>query len=140
MVYLTDEEKHRIFEGVKPMLTEWAGGVNLFPTSCYGVRLVRPSLPPSALACLLAHSLARQPTPTEQYHNGSWLREHVDTGDTHIISAIMNIDQDVREDWHLTFVDHNGDRHYITIEVGGAARACLLGLAFFAARVLSPLH
>lgn len=41
MIYLTDDEKHRIFEGVKPMLTEWAGGVNLVPTSCYGVRLVR---------------------------------------------------------------------------------------------------
>lgn len=55
--------------------------------------------------------------PPPQYHNGSWLREHVDTGDTHIISAIMNIDQDVREDWHLTFIDHNGDRHYIALEV-----------------------
>lgn len=55
--------------------------------------------------------------PPPQYHNGSWLREHVDTGDTHIISAIMNIDQDVREDWHLTFIDHNGDRHYIALQV-----------------------
>ena len=69
-----------------------------------------------------------------QYHNGSWLREHVDTGDTHIISAIMNIDQDVEEDWHLTFIDHNGDRHYITLEVrlwlvasGCACRACMGG-------------
>lgn len=46
MIYLTDEEKRRIFEGVKPMLTEWAGGVNLVPTSCYGVRLVSERLPP----------------------------------------------------------------------------------------------
>lgn len=29
----------------------------------------------------------------------------------------MNIDQDAREDWHLTFIDHNGDRHYIALEV-----------------------
>lgn len=90
MVYLTDQDKDIIFAGVKPLLAEWAGNVNLVPTSCYGVR---------------------------SYHNGSWLREHVDTGDTHIISAIMQIDQDVEEDWHLTFVDHNGDRHYIAMEV-----------------------
>lgn len=41
MIYLTDNEKRRIFDGVKPMLTEWAGGLTLIPTSCYGVRLVR---------------------------------------------------------------------------------------------------
>lgn len=41
MIYLTDDEKRRIFEGVQPMLTEWAGNVKLVPTSCYGVRLVR---------------------------------------------------------------------------------------------------
>lgn len=63
-------------------------------------------------------TIINRPThPHTQYHNGSWLREHVDTGDTHIISAIMNIDQDVREDWHLSFIDHNGDRHYIALQV-----------------------
>lgn len=41
MIYLNDDEKRRIFEGVQPMLTEWAGNVKLVPTSCYGVRLVR---------------------------------------------------------------------------------------------------
>ncbi len=104
MVYLTDSEKHKIFAAMQPDLTEWAGGVTLIPTSCYGVRI---------------------------YHNGSWLREHVDTGETHIISAIMNIDQEVDEDWLLTFIDHNGDRHFITLAPGDAlyyeSASCLHG-------------
>jgi hypothetical protein len=89
MVYLTDQQKERIFEGLRPIMEEWAGGVELKGTSCYGVRT---------------------------YYNGSWLREHVDTGNTHIISGIMQIAQDMVEPWPLTFVDHYGDRHYITME------------------------
>ena len=45
MIYLTDHEKRKVFDGVKGMLTEWAGGVNLVPTSCYGVRLVSRACP-----------------------------------------------------------------------------------------------
>ena len=104
MVYLTDAEKNQIFRAMNPALSEWAGGVKLFPSAVYGVRI---------------------------YHNGSWLREHVDTGDTHIISAIMNIAQEVEEDWLLTFIDHNGDRHFITLEPGDAlyyeSASCLHG-------------
>lgn len=47
MVYLTDEDKRHVFNGLKPLLEDWAGGVSLKPTSCYGVRM---------------------------YYNGSWLR------------------------------------------------------------------
>jgi len=104
MVYLTESEKNQIFAAMKPDLTEWAGGAELFPTSVYGVRI---------------------------YRNGSWLREHVDTGDTHIISAIMNIAQEAEEDWLLTFIDHNGDRHFIALEPGDAlyyeSASCLHG-------------
>ncbi len=148
MIYLTDHEKQRIFKGVKPMLTEWAGGVKLVETSCYGVRLVRgePTADRSMtrLSSLLSPFVPPPPCQTHQYHNGSWLREHVDTGDTHIISAIMNIDQDVREDWHLSFIDHNGDRHYIALQV----RPALLLVAHSRKRkestacdrLLTPIH
>lgn len=68
MVYLDDHQKARLFDIMKPILEEWAGGVPLTGTSCYGIR---------------------------SYQNGSILREHCDTGDTHIISAIMQVAQDV---------------------------------------------
>ena len=39
---------------------------------------------------------------------GSSLLQHVDKLPSHIISAILQIDQKVDEDWPLTLVDHEG--------------------------------
>ncbi len=36
-----------------------------------------------------------------KYNNGSVLRMHVDTVETHVVSAIINVDQGVEEDWPL---------------------------------------
>jgi len=40
--------------------------------------------------------------------SGSILLQHVDKLPSHIISAILQIDQKVDEDWPLTLVDHEG--------------------------------
>jgi len=69
MVYLTDSEKQELFDIIGPLLEEWIGGKTpLTPTSCYGVRA---------------------------YQGGAVLREHYDKFGTHIVSAIMQVDQDV---------------------------------------------
>lgn len=83
--------KREIFDSLKPILEEWSGVDELLPTSCYGIRL---------------------------YPRGSILRNHVDTGSTHIISAIMNIDQQVDEPWPLNIYDHDGNAHDILMEPG----------------------
>ena len=31
---------------------------------------------------------------------------HVDTVGTHVVSAIINVDQDVEQDWPLLILDH----------------------------------
>lgn len=41
------------------------------------------------------------------------LRDHVDIGETHIVSAIINVDQDVDKDWPLMILDHDGNRHMV---------------------------
>lgn len=38
----------------------------------------------------------------------------MDIGETHIISAILNVDQDVDRDWPLMILDHDGDRHMVS--------------------------
>ena len=43
-----------------------------------------------------------------KYTNGSVLRMHVDTVGTHVVSAIINVDQDVEKDWPLLILDHDG--------------------------------
>ncbi len=44
---------------------------------------------------------------------------HVDTCSTHVVSAIMNIDQGgMRKDWPLLILDHDGNEHNITMKPG----------------------
>ena len=43
-----------------------------------------------------------------RYTNGSWLTTHVDRFNTHVISAILNIGQQVEEDWPLYIKDNDG--------------------------------
>ena len=43
---------------------------------------------------------------------------HVDTANTHVISAIINVDQDVDEPWRLLILDHEENEHWITMEPG----------------------
>ena len=43
-----------------------------------------------------------------RYTRGAVLLQHVDRVPSHIISAILQIDQKVDENWPLTLVDHKG--------------------------------
>ncbi len=43
---------------------------------------------------------------------------HVDTVNTHVVSAIINVDQDVDEDWPLLILDHDGNEHNIIMQPG----------------------
>ena len=52
------------------------------------------------------------------YQDQSYLKLHTDTYTTHIISAIVNIAQDVREEWPLIIYDHYGNEHKIYMKPG----------------------
>lgn len=43
---------------------------------------------------------------------------HVDTVNTHVVSAIINVDQDVDEDWPLLILDHDGNEHNLIMQPG----------------------
>jgi len=80
MVFLPGHLKTKIFDTVRPILEEWCGQP-LIPTSCYGIRV---------------------------YKNDSYLRSHVDILQTHAISAILQVSQDVDEPWGLQIHNHAG--------------------------------
>ena len=82
--------KTRLVKEVGKTFEEWYGG-KLIATSIYGVR---------------------------RYFEGSILRMHVDTIVTHAVSAIINIGQQVDEDWPLVILDHHGREHSIIMEPG----------------------
>jgi hypothetical protein len=99
---------------MKPILEEWSG-----TKLEYIVRTMRPRWRAcmaraalSAIAGPLAchHSALRAQTMDgiRQYYRGSILKKHVDRIETHIISCILNVAQDVDSDWELEVLDHKG--------------------------------
>jgi len=53
-----------------------------------------------------------------KYNNGSVLRMHVDTVNTHVVSAIINVDQEVEQDWPLLILDHSDNEHRVVMRAG----------------------
>jgi len=88
IIKLPDTLRPRIFEQLQPILEQWSQ-LSLKPTSCYGIRV---------------------------YKNNSILEDHVDRVQTHVISAILQIDQDVDEPWPLNIHSHDGRRHSIVLQ------------------------
>ena len=80
-----------LFHGLRPLFESWSG-VKLEGTACYGIRT---------------------------YTNGSTLAPHVDTVETHAVSAIINIEQvNMRKPWPLEIKDHEGVFRKVRIKPG----------------------
>eukprot|EP00008_Paramoeba_atlantica_P010164 CAMPEP_0201488686 /NCGR_PEP_ID=MMETSP0151_2-20130828/19322_1 /ASSEMBLY_ACC=CAM_ASM_000257 /TAXON_ID=200890 /ORGANISM="Paramoeba atlantica, Strain 621/1 / CCAP 1560/9" /LENGTH=358 /DNA_ID=CAMNT_0047874037 /DNA_START=31 /DNA_END=1107 /DNA_ORIENTATION=+ len=78
-----------IIKAVQPILEEWIGGETpLEFTSLYGVRI---------------------------YKNNSYLLNHVDRSATHAVSAIIQVDQKVDEDWMLEVLGHDEKVNHLTL-------------------------
>lgn len=92
MIYLPEsgQLKPIIYNSLQPILEKWSG-VDLKPTAAYGIRV---------------------------YGNNNFLNSHVDRLSTHVVSAILNLDQDVEEPWELEIYDHDGNAHEVVMEAG----------------------
>jgi len=91
MVHMSDKAKDRLSKELQDILEDWYGDGELELTSIYGVR---------------------------KYTNGSVLRMHVDTVQTHVVSAIINVDQEVDKDWPLIILDHDENERTVIMEPG----------------------
>ena len=78
---ITEDMKEQLTRELQPVLEAWYGKGPIKRTSIYGIR---------------------------RYYNNSVLRMHVDTANTHVVSAIMNVDQKVDKPWPLIILDHDG--------------------------------
>jgi prolyl 4-hydroxylase len=81
--------QREIWDEVRPILEEWTGQ-RLSPVSMYGIRV---------------------------YKNNSILAPHVDRMPL-VTSCIINVDQDVDEDWPLEVFDHEGNALNVTMAPG----------------------
>lgn len=90
LIDLSDELREEIHNALKLMMEQWCGK-DLLPTYVYGIRI---------------------------YHRGAVLKCHQDRLETHIISAIINVDQQVDEDWPLVIDDNYCRRHQVRLKPG----------------------
>ena len=90
MMDLDTDMRREVFRTLGPLAEAWAN-LKLSPTSIYGIR---------------------------RYRNMSTLLAHVDQTRTHVISAIINVDQEVEEDWPLFIQDNRGEDHEVILRPG----------------------
>lgn len=90
LVDLSPALRKEIHDKLKPEMEDWAK-TSLDPTYVYGIR---------------------------NYHRGAVLKTHRDRLETHIISAIINVDQKVDEDWPLFIEDNYYRQHHVFLKPG----------------------
>ena len=90
VIELPDELRKEIHDSLKPQLETWSK-TELIPTFVYGIRV---------------------------YKKGSVLISHRDRLKTHIISAIINVDQEVDEEWPLVIEDNYYRKHQVFLKPG----------------------
>jgi len=90
LIELTESLRTDIHDCMKPMLEQWCGK-KLAPTYVYGIR---------------------------EYQDKAVLKSHRDRIDTHVISVIINVDQDVNEDWPLVIDDNYYRTHHVILKPG----------------------
>lgn len=93
MMYL-GKIMQELHQELKPLHEAWAGGIELMPTSIYGIRI---------------------------YQNGSSLLMHVDKPETHVISSIVHVGHEYDNDeepWTIDIEGHDGKVHSVALEPG----------------------
>lgn len=89
-IELPDAMRAEIHDALKPLVATWSGK-SVDPTFVYGIRV---------------------------YKDKAVLKPHRDRIETHIFGIIINVAQDVREDWLLMIEDHAYEEHQIVLTPG----------------------
>lgn len=90
LINLSKDLRQEVHDKMKPLMEAWCEK-ELEPTFVYGIR---------------------------EYHNGAILKPHRDRIDTHIISAILNVDQETDLDWPLIIEDNYYRQHHVVLKPG----------------------
>ncbi|GAC20168.1 prolyl hydroxylase family protein [Paraglaciecola arctica] len=90
LIELPEHLRETLHDTLKPMMEAWCGKT-LEPTFVYGIRV---------------------------YKNQAMLKLHRDRYQTHIISAIINVAQDVNQDWPLLIDDNYYRQHQVNLQPG----------------------
>lgn len=90
LFYYDEEFNQKVLAELQPAHEEWSG-VKLVPAVCYGVRV---------------------------YQRGSYLINHTDVAQTHVVSGTICIDCELQQPWPLYIEDLDGNPHEVDVEPG----------------------
>lgn len=90
LVELPDDLKEKIHSSLAGVMSDWCGR-DLEPTYVYGIRV---------------------------YRHGAVLKPHRDRRETHVVSAIINVDQETDSEWPLFIEDNYYRRHEVLLQPG----------------------
>jgi prolyl 4-hydroxylase len=90
LIELPEPLKKLIHDNMKPLMEDWCGQP-LEPGFVYGIRI---------------------------YKDKTVLKSHRDRIETHIIGAIINVDQEVNQDWPLVIEDNYYREHHVLLKPG----------------------
>eukprot|EP01051_Picozoa_sp_SAG22_P011987 SAG22_NODE_1204_length_5172_cov_4.546028_6_plen_422_part_00 len=124
-IQVSNSLRKLVIEAYRPLISEWAGGAELDMPVFYGIRyyiggakLMRHV---DQMTCHGGHKKAAAPAASGSAGAaGSGLGWCKQT-DVRVLSAIINIAQDVDEDWPLVINDHSGSPHNVTLSPGQSA-------------------
>lgn len=105
MFHLPPHLKERLRRELQPVLEHWFASFENYSAPA------TPTRSSSALQLTSIYGIRK-------YVSGSVLRMHVDTVSTHVVSAIINVDQAVRRDWPLLILDHADREHRLVMQPG----------------------
>ena len=90
LLFFDEAFNQALMQDLKPRHEAWSG-MPLENSACYGIRV---------------------------YQSGSYLYNHVDHTNTHVVSSTICVDHRLNSPWPLYIEDHDGIPHEISIEPG----------------------
>lgn len=90
LIFFDEDFNQSVMETLRPAHEDWSG-IKLLNSACYGIRV---------------------------YQAGSYLFNHVDRTESHVVSSTICIDRRLNAPWPLYIEDHDGNPHEVSIEPG----------------------
>ena len=128
MAHVTDVQKQRLSRELQPLLREWYLSDSYYDLDYDEAEYTRRARESQGDEHRRMSGYEYRNTGDlvltsiygiRRYHNGSILRMHADTADTHVVSAIINVHQEgMVEDWPLLILDHQHREHNVSMRPG----------------------